>query len=298
VVANRRIEQHLEQIGALRTAPAAEAIPLLRKALADRSNLVVAKAAKVAAESLHRELIPDLLAAFDRLFADPVKRDTQCWGKQGIAKALREIEYGEAAPYLRGARYVQMEPVFGGYQDTAAGLRGVCLLALPGCADIRREEILRFLVDALTEADSAVRADAARAIGCMGGDDSALLLRLKARTGDSEAPVTGQVFESLLALERSHALDFVREFLSPAGGNVAEEAALAIGNSRMETGVEILLQACEGASDPDYRGVILRALSLSRQEQAVEFLRDRAKQGNRDARAALDLFPDSSATHG
>src|SRR5262249_25239960 len=152
------------------------------------------------------------------------------WGKNAIAKALREMEYSEAAPFLRGARYVQMEPVWGGVQDTAGALRGICLLALPGCSDIRREDILRFLVDALTESDPAVRADAARAIGAMGGDDSALLLRLKARLGDSEPPVMGQVFESLLAVERVRALEFLEGFLHSDGGAVAEEAALAIGS--------------------------------------------------------------------
>jgi HEAT repeat protein len=297
-VANRRIEEYLEQLGALRSTPPADAIPGLRKALRDKSNLVVAKAAKLVEEGQYRDLIPDLLEAYDRLFVEPVKRDTQCWGKQAIAKALRDLEYGESAPYLRGARYIQMEKVYGGEQDTAGGLRGVCLLALPGCNDIRRETILRFLVDAMTEADPAVRADAARAIGAMGGDDSAMLLRLKARMGDREAPVMGQVFESMLALERSQAIEFVQEFLRSGAGDVAEEAALAIGNARMEKGVEVLLAAFAETFDKDYRRVLLRALSISRQEQAVAFLRDRASQGDADARAALELFPDSTATRG
>src|SRR5204863_8778602 len=125
--------------------------------------------------------------------------------------------------FLRGARYVQLEAVWGGSQYTAAALRGICVLALPGCTDIRREKIMRFLVDALAEEDPAVRADAARAVGCMGGDDSALLLRLKSRFGDPEPAVIGQVFESLLAPERTEALEFVQEFLQRTGGAVAEE---------------------------------------------------------------------------
>jgi HEAT repeat protein len=298
-MANRRIEEHLEQIGRLRSATPAEAVPPLRKALNDKTNLIIAKAAKIAGESLIRELIPDLLTAYNRLFEDdPAKRDPQCWGKNAIAKALREMEYGEAEPFLRGARYVQLEPVWGGSQDTAAALRGICLLALPGCTDIRREKIMRFLVDALAEEDPAVRADAARAIGCMGGDDSALLLRLKSRLGDKESAVIGQVFESLLALERVEALEFVQEFLHRTGGDVAEEAVLAIGSSRMEKGVEVLMDIWEDAMGEDYRQAILRALSISRQDRAVEFLRKLAKEGSKDARAALELFPDSGATRG
>jgi HEAT repeat protein len=301
-MASRRIEEHLEQLTRLRGASPAEAAPPLRKALLDRSNLVAAKAARIAGESLLRDLMPDLLAAYDRLFDDPVKRDPQCWGKNAIAKALREMDYAESAPFLRGARHVQMEPVWGGTQDTAGALRGICLLALPGCGDIRREHIMRYLVDALAEADPAVRADAARAIGAMGGEDSALVLRLKAHLGDKESAVTGQVFESLLALERSEALDFVAQFLGSEGGERAEEAALALGGSRMAKAVDVLLEAFARALGADYRQAILRALGISRQDLAVEFLRRLAEEGRtqdrEDARAALALFPDSKATPG
>ena len=74
-MANRRMEEHLEQLGRLRSAAPAEAIPPLRKALSDKANLIVAKAAKIAGESMIRDLIPDLLSAYDRLFLDdPAKR--------------------------------------------------------------------------------------------------------------------------------------------------------------------------------------------------------------------------------
>ena len=67
-----------------------------------------------------------------------LKRDPQCWGKNAVAKALKELEHREAAPYLRGTAHIQMEPVWGGQQDTAGPLRGICLLALPACPDIDR----------------------------------------------------------------------------------------------------------------------------------------------------------------
>ncbi|HXA49421.1 MAG TPA: hypothetical protein VNV86_03915, partial [Candidatus Acidoferrum sp.] len=91
-MASRRIEEQLEALGRLRSGSAAEAIQLLRRGLTDRSNVVVAKAAKMAGELDARDAIPDLLAAFDRLFDDPVKRDPQCWGKTAIAKTLRDMD--------------------------------------------------------------------------------------------------------------------------------------------------------------------------------------------------------------
>jgi len=292
-MANRRIEAQLEKLSTLRRAPLEEAAAAVRQSLADRVNLVVAKAANLAAERNLSDAIPDLCRAFERLFEDPLKRDPQCWGKNAIAKALKELEYRESAPYLRGAAHIQMEPVWGGQEDTAGPLRGICLLALPACTDIQRPQILRHLVNALTEPASPVRADAARALAELQGDDCALLLRLKARAGDTEAAVTGQVFESLLAIERREGIPFVHAFLEP-GDAVAEEAALALGGSRLAPAVELLLEAWKTARGAEFREAILRALSISRDEAAIAFLEALAAEGRPQdaapARAALDLF--------
>ncbi len=296
-MANRRIEEQLEALSGLRGSSAAAAAPALRKALADRVNLVAAKAAKIATELPAPEVVPELLRAFDRLFEDPVKRDPQCWGKNAIARALKDLGHRESGAFLRGAAHVQMEPVWGGQEDTAGPLRGICLLALPACPDMAREQVLRHMIDALTEPSPTVRADAARALAEMQGDDCALLLRLKARAGDVEAAVTGQVLEALLGLERRAALPFVRQFLA-AGDQVAEEAALALGGSRQSDAVDVLLESWPDARGAEYRQALLRALSISRHDRAIEFLKglvaDGRPQDAADARAALELFPEKA----
>ncbi len=296
-MANRRIEEQLEALSGLRGSSAAAAAPALRKALADRVNLVAAKAAKIATELPAPEVVPELLRAFDRLFEDPVKRDPQCWGKNAIARALKDLGHRESGAFLRGAAHVQMEPVWGGQEDTAGPLRGICLLALPACPDMAREQVLRHMINALTEPSPTVRADAARALAEMQGDDCALLLRLKARAGDVEAAVTGQVLEALLGLERRAALPFVRQFLA-AGDQVAEEAALALGGSRQSDAVDVLLESWPDARGAEYRQALLRALSISRHDRAVEFLKglvaDGRPQDAADARAALELFPEKA----
>ena len=141
----RNVEQEIESLGRLRDAAPDEAGAALRKALADRVNLVVAKAARVAAEMGLRELVPDLAGAFDRLFENAAARDPQCWGKNAIAKALVDLGYRESPPFVRGARHVQMEAVWGGREDTAAALRATCLLALPACTDLTRQQVLRHI---------------------------------------------------------------------------------------------------------------------------------------------------------
>jgi HEAT repeat protein len=269
-----------------------QAIPDLRKALADRVNLVVAKAAQIAGELRLQELIPDLLRAFDRLFEKPAERDPQCWGKNAISKALVDLDFRESAPYLRGARHVQMEAVWGGQEDTAQKLRGTCLLALPACIDIQRDQVLRALVDALTEADAPVRADAVAALAQMEGSEAALLLRLKARSGDRESPVTGQALEALLRIERAEAVPFVAEFLH-GGSEIAEEAALALGASRLPEALDALREAWDRTRAPQLRETLLRAISAVRRPEAIEFLlrlvRSGRAQDARDALAALAI---------
>ena len=287
----RRVEEEIERLGRLRDAADPGAAAALRKALTDRVGLVVAKAAKVAAALELHELIPDLLRAYERLFDKPAERDPQCWGKSAIAQALVSLDHREAVPFLRGARWTQMEPVWGGQEDTAAGLRGICLLALPACAEARREIVFRCLVDGLADRAQTVRVEAARAIAQMGGDEAPLLLRLKARTGDGEPPVIGQVFDSLLGLEANEAVPFVAGFLDSRGEEVSAEAALALGASRLEAAVEALERAWTATRDSALRDALARALSVSRQPRAIGFLLDVVKSGRpAESAAALEAL--------
>jgi hypothetical protein len=286
----RRVEEQLEALSRLRETAPEEAIPLLRKALADRVNVVVAKAAKIAAERQFGVLEPDLLRAFSKSFDDPVKRDPQCWGKNAIAAALKDLGHAESAPFLRGLHHKQMEPVWGGEADTAENLRGTCLLALVACADLERGEAMRAFVSALTEKAHTIRVEAARALGQMAGDEGALVLRLKALVGDKIPQVTGQVFDSLLAIEGERALPFVAEFL-PSGGEEGEEAALALGSSHLPGTFDLLREAWKAARNPDFRAVLLRAIGISRLEPALAWLLDVMRNGRKaDAVAAIEAL--------
>lgn len=285
-MAKRRIEDDLERIGALRDAAPDAAVPALRKALADRVNLVVAKAAQTVAAMQLRDLIPDCQRAFDRLFDDPVRRDPQCWGKNALAQALKDLDHDESEPFVHGLHHVQMEPVWGGQEDTATTLRGTCVLALVHCRDLPRAAILRHLADALADPVASVRVEATRTLELMDGDDSALLLRLKARLGDELPQVTGQAIESLLAIEGESGLPFAAEFLRAESSETAQEAALAVGTSRLPGAVSILREAWERSRNPEMRSVLLRAVSVTRQPEAIDFLTGLLVSGPRAESAA------------
>ena len=292
-MAVRKVEDQLDRLSKLRDADSAEAVPALRKALGDRVNVVVAKAAKIAGERQFRELAPDLLRAFDRLLENAVERDPQCWGKNAVAAALKDLGHDESAPFLRGMRHIQVEPSFGRPVDTAETLRGTCLLALVACTDLEREDALRCFVDALTEKSHTVRAEAVRALGQMEGLEAALVLRLKARIGDEEPQVAGQVFDALLGIEGERAIALVAEFLHTADGGVRDEAALSLGSSRLPGACRILRESHGAARDPQFREVLLRAISLTRDQPSLEWLlglvRTARKRDALDAIHALAL---------
>jgi hypothetical protein len=290
-MASRKIEEKLDRLSLLRQVNPSESVVALRTALTDRANVVIAKAAKIAGELELHDLTPDLARAFDLLFEKPLETDPQCWGKNAIAITLRDFGYQSSAPFLRGLRHIQMEPVWGGREDTAQVLRAACCAALPQCADLTRDEVLRHLVDAFTDVADKVRVDAARSIEHMGGADCALLLRLKARIGDKEAQVTGQAFESLLRLEPDVALPFVEEFLDAGDDDIRAEAALALGSSRLPEALAILKKAWKREPDWNRKQVILRGLSASRLPEAIEFLFDLLKSVRPgEAAQALDAL--------
>src|SRR5439155_12905100 len=169
-------------------------------------------------------------------------------------------------PFIRGSQHIQMEPVWGGQEDAAPQLRATCFLALVQCDDLRRPEIFLHLVDALADPADPVRLEAVRAIAQMNGDEASILLRLKARLGDRRPVVTGQVFDALLVLESEKAIDFVAQHLASTSNEVRDEAALSLGGSRLPKSIDVLTQAWRHSHDPEFRSVVLRALSSSRQE--------------------------------
>jgi hypothetical protein len=288
----RKIEQQLEALKSLRLEPSIGAkILALRKALGDRSNVVVAKAAAITSECGLKELILDLERAFERFFQKPAETDSQCWAKNALSKALKDLEYAESVLFLRGLSHVQMEPVYGGRADTATTLRGTCALALVQCRDLPRQEVMQHLVHALTESAATVRADAVRALEQMNGSDATLLLRLKARAGDSEPAVTGQALDSLLGLEGERALSFAAEFLDSPDEDIRAEAALALGTSRLEAALAVLKNAWAKSRGIRSGEPLLRAISASRDEKGLEFLLELVRNGSeRDARDAVSAL--------
>ena len=271
-MSKRDFDRKIEELEALRAvADTSSILEPLRTALKDRNNYLVSKAAALAGQLGLRVLVPELSAAFDRFLVDAVKSDPQCWAKNAIAQALKDLGHEHPAIFLRGAKHFQLEPVWGGRADSAAALRAVCALALAGCS-MDRAVLLNQLVDLMADPEKVVRVDAARAIAQVSGLESALVLRLKALAGDREPEVTGQCFACLLELEPKDYLPFVANFLDAKDASTRLEAVAALGASREPESVEILKVCWRRHRDAEMRDAILLSLGASRQVAAMEFL--------------------------
>lgn len=283
-------DAELAALEALRNAPLdAAATEQLRRALGHKNNYVVSKAARIVEENAVVALLPDALAAYDRFFRDAEKSDPQCWAKNALVKALVKLEHREKATYLRGLKHHQLEPVWGGQSDTAATLRGACAHALVNCPGVSDQELLSLFVELFADSDKAVRVEAARAIGNVGGPGAVLLLRLRAVLGKDEPEVLGACYAGLLDLEGRRAIEFVARFLEEGDDNSAE-AAYALSGVRAPEALAALDKRRQAGADDWFDGVLLSSIALCRIPEAIEYLAGLIERDERRALAAIEAI--------
>lgn len=295
---SRRLEERLHDLNALRSDPTAgESLAALQKALTTKTNHVVARAAEIAGEFLLNDLEPDLVQAFARFMTNPVKTDPGCAAKTAIAEALYRMEAYQAEVFLQGIGHVQLEPVYGGREDTAANLRGVSAL---GLVRIHYPNVMLLLAQLLADAESDARIAAARAIGYAGMDAGVPLLRFKVLTGkvltgDAHPQVLCECFNALIRLDPEPSLAFVAGFLQHEARALQEAAAVALGESQMVQAFHFLEAAWEDTIDAELRQSYLLAIALLRHERALAFLLELVKEDGRrgeEALAALHMYRD------
>jgi hypothetical protein len=241
----------------------------LRQLFSNASHHVVAQAAQITAKAGLKELVQDMVAAFDRYLVDPLQTDKNCVGKIAIIDALNELDCQEPEIFLTGVRYVQMEPRWGKSEDAAGPVR---IGSASGLVRIDYRGVLPILVDLLVDGDRMVRIAAAQSLAAHGSDGALLLLRLKARFGDAEADVVAECLAGLLRAVPQESLAFVAEFLHVANPAIVDGALLALGNSHQPEAFSVLQSFWSKEVPPDLRETTLIAISLLRLPVATEFL--------------------------
>jgi HEAT repeat protein len=265
------IEVQLIQLGALRKATDIKSRDAeIAKAIANKSSLIAAKGADLARELQVADMSDALHKAFDRFMQKPAATDKGCYAKTAIAKALYEMGINDLDVFLRGIHHTQPEPVWGGSQDTAAELRGICAL---GLVRANYHDVMNELAELVVDPDPNARANAVRAIGYSENDlVGTPMLRMKLLSGDAHPEVTVEAFAALMKLAPAKSIDFVARFLEKPDPEMREMALLALGQSRQPAGFDLLQSMYEREVMVQKRREFLQPIALTRLPAAHEFL--------------------------
>ena len=291
---SRRLVDRLAALDSLRTDPtSAQSLSLLKKALATKTNMVVGRAAEIAGSYQLTALEPELVQAFARFTINPQKTDPACIAKTALAEALYRMEAYQPDLFLAGIGHVQMEPVWGGREDTAAKLRGICAL---GLVRINHDNVMLELAQLLADPEPDARISAARAIAYASMvAEGEPLLRFKALVGDDSPQVLSECLSALLQLAPESSISFVAVFLQLDDPAVLGATAVALGESHLVQAFPFLETAWEDAIEADLKKTLLLSIALLRHERALEFLLSllvSGGQAGKDALAALRMYRD------
>lgn len=271
------MDQQLEELDALGAAvPAPEARAEVRRYLGSRSNVVVARAAKLVAEAHDSDAEGDLTAAFGRFLSDPAKTDRGCVAKLAIVEALRALDAPDAGVFRAGVCHVQPEPTWGGLADTAAPLRAACAL---GLVEAGVDGVLDELAVLLADPEPDARVGAARALAAC-GPFATPLLRYKALAGDEQPVVTGECLAGLMAAAPEDSFEFVAGMIDPSRPEIAGHAAMALAEAHTPEAFEVLTRKWEDTFVGDLRRDLLLPIALTRHDDAPGFLLDVLASGD------------------
>jgi hypothetical protein len=289
---SRKLAETLAILAQIREHPTSEeGMIILRQVLKSKYSLAVAQAAKIVGESSITGLVADLVEAFARMMVKPTQVDQNCLAKKEIAQTLYCLEYSDENLFLQGIRHVQMESVWGGQEDTAAHLRGICAL---GLVRMNYSNVMNELADLLADPKPEARVAAAKAIAYTGNPQGVPLLRLKTRIGDPAPQVIEECFNALLQLAPTDSLTLVAGFLFDPEEQICELAALTLGSSRLEPAFDLLKSCWEQTRKVELRRTLLLAIAMLRQDQPIDFLISLVAQGKdidaKDAISALDIY--------
>ena len=281
------------------TRPGPEFVPLLLKALNDKSGYVAEAAARALGKTGGEGVVQALIERFLWYSEDGPKRDKSCSARKAIAIALGKLEDRRAADALRiGMRTVQLT---WDHSDIAVGLRAACAISL---AEIRADNVLIDLAHMLFDGKpirpgedpkGPTRKAAAMAIAGLAepGGEIALAIRLMYPEGESPE-VLVECMEAVVAMEGENAVRLISPFLASEDTYLAANAGLILAKTRNPEVLPLLKAAVTDCPD----GAILpiaTAIASLRSDEACEALMELAKDLNPKVRqaaiTALEVFP-------
>ncbi|MCB9763525.1 MAG: HEAT repeat domain-containing protein [Alphaproteobacteria bacterium] len=286
--------QQLAALAAIDDPSTPEARALVRKALRGRSGHVAASAAELLAQEGLADAVPELLAALERFYTDPVKRDPGCVAKLAILTALDRLDLPDPAPFLAASTYQQLEPAWGPPEDTAVSLRARAALAL---GRVFTDEALVALGAALGDPAPHVRSAAAEALQERGGGAAAALLALRVRLGDEDPVARGDCMGALVRLSPERGVAMLAPLLRDPDIGERELAALSLGESRQPEALAALVAWLDRVVLETERALAIAAIGAHRSEAAQRVLLELVEDGSlRDVERAARALARQGAT--
>jgi HEAT repeat protein len=275
-LSHRQVKTRLQAVQEIAGSKDPARMPLLLRALQDRSNFVVAAAARGLSTSPSQQAIEPLMQRFRWLDEKGKTRDATCAARIAIIPALVACEAAEAGDlYLRAIRTVQIEPSGMGVEDVAIPLRIEAATAL---ATFRIPGTLLALAILLVDASPVARAAAATALEYLGDPGAVAVLGMRlARPGAEEPEVLVACMDALVNLDADAALQLVSPFLESTDPYLVAGAATALarrlGQSYHEKVLVLLEEACDRTAAQAREAVILAIASMRSDATAVSLSR-------------------------
>ena len=98
--------------------------------------------------------------------------------------------------------------------------------------------------------------------------------------------VIAECLSTLVQINPERSMGFVEQFLSYGDLILAENAAFALGESRLEEAFEILCRHREKSCDPEFQDMLLTPMAVTRLEEAFAYLIDILENGSRKSAVA------------
>jgi HEAT repeat protein len=249
-------------------------------ALTSGKSLLVARAAHLIREHSLENFDDELRAAFEQFVPLPYKSDPSCHAKLALLEALDYGESQSAGPFLRAVRIVQKEPAWGPPVDTAAGVRA---RGIVGLARLGHDDLELYAAELLVDPEPPVRQAALDALAHRGRGAALALHKLE--VGDEDPMVLLAAMSALVSLSPEWGLEKLAPMLD---GDNRELAALALGQSRSDAALDLLLKTLENCVRAEDRKQLHRGIGMHRSDRALDSLLEIIREGHvQDAISAI-----------
>ena len=263
----------------------------LRLYFADSNNIVVSNAIARVIKLKNVELGGEISNVLERLLnaKDPIKADKGCRAKIICVKGLKAFDelHRNYDLLKRALNHRQLEPVYGGHEDTGADLRSEVATAI---AALPFPEVTADVAPLLFDQCVLPQTAAIKAFVHVASEAAITALRVKAAADSATDEVTEELFAAILKIDHEP-IDFLKRFLYNDCTEISRKNALfALGKFKGTEAFNALNDFYYYNSDLFLRKQILLAISITGTDEGYELLKRCLAEGGSVAEYAATVI--------